>query len=169
MDGNYDRQQGVFDANTDQRAGGRANLNAQLTDNWNIQLGTNYLADHLRLPQNDNDILGIVSSGILGSAFDDSVPGKACPSPGCAHGYLNGQIPQVLEAVWQTRQDIQRFQNSLSSNYQPLHWLKATGTVGLDYLSRYDNELIPPASVFFDSLPPINCVKVAVTVASVGP
>jgi hypothetical protein len=153
MDGNYDRQQGVFDANTDQRAGGRANLNAQLTDNWNIQLGTNYLADHLRLPQNDNDILGIVSSGILGSAFDDSVPGKACPSPGCAHGYLNGQIPQVLEAVWQTRQDIQRFQNSLSSNYQPLHWLKATGTVGLDYLSRYDNEIIPPASVFFGSLP----------------
>jgi hypothetical protein len=129
------------------------NLNAQLTDTWNIQLGTNYLADHLRLPQNDNDILGIVSSGILGSAFDDSIPGKACPSPGCAHGYLNGQIPQVLEAVWQTRQDIQRFQNSISSNYQPLHWLKATGTVGLDYLSRYDNELIPPASVFFGSLP----------------
>jgi len=153
IDGNYDRQQGVFDANTDQRAGGRMNLNAQLTDSWNIQLGTNYLADHLRLPQNDNDILGIVSSGILGSAFDDSIPGKACPSPGCAHGYLNGQIPQVLEAVWQTRQDIQRFQNSITSNYQPLHWLKASGTVGLDYLSRYDNELIPPASVFFGSLP----------------
>ena len=153
IDGNYDRQQGVFDANTDQRAGGRMNLNAQLTDSWNIQLGTNYLADHLRLPQNDNDILGIVSSGVLGSAFDDSIPGKACPSPGCAHGYLNGQIPQVLEAVWQTRQDIQRFQNSISSNYQPLHWLKATGTVGLDYLSRYDNEIIPPASVFFGSLP----------------
>jgi TonB-dependent starch-binding outer membrane protein SusC len=151
--GNYDRQQGVFTANTDQRAGGRANLTAQLTDNWNIQLGSNYLADHLRLPQNDNDILGIVSSGLLGSAFDDSVPGKACPSPGCAHGYLNGQIPQALEAVWQTRQDIQRFQNSITSNYQPLHWLKATGTVGLDYLNRYDNELIPPASVFFGSLP----------------
>ncbi|HCU12962.1 MAG TPA: hypothetical protein DGB72_12635 [Gemmatimonadetes bacterium] len=151
--GNYDRQQGVFDANTDQRVGGRANLTAQLTDNWNLQLGTNYLADHLRLPQDDNDILGIVSSGILGSAFDDSVPGKACPPPACAHGYLNGQIPQVLEAVWQTRQDIQRFQNSLTSNYQPLSWLKATGTFGLDYLGRYDNELIPPASVFFGSLP----------------
>jgi TonB-dependent starch-binding outer membrane protein SusC len=151
--GNYDRQQGVFDANTDQRAGGRVNLTAQLTDNWNIQLGTNYLADHLRLPQDDNDILGIVSSGLLGSAFDDSVPGQACPSPGCAHGYLNGQIPQVLEAVWQTRQDIQRFQNTITSNYQPLQWLRATGTVGLDYLNRYDNELIPPASVFFGSLP----------------
>jgi TonB-linked SusC/RagA family outer membrane protein len=151
--GNYDRQQGVFDANTDQRAGGRANVTAQLTDNWNVQLGTNYLADHLRLPQDDNNTLGIVSAGLLGSAFDDSVPGKACPAPGCAHGYLNGQIPQALEAVWFTRQDIQRFQNSLTSNYQPLHWLKATGTFGLDYLGRWDNEIIPPASVFFGSLP----------------
>lgn len=152
--GNYDRQQGVFDANTDQRAGGRLNLTAQLTDNWNIQLGTNYLADHLRLPQNDNNILGIVSSGLLGSAFDDSIPGQPCArATGCAHGYLNGQIPQALEAVWQTRQDIQRFQNSITSNYQPLQWLKATGTFGLDYLSRYDNELIPPASVFFGALP----------------
>lgn len=152
--GNYDRQQGVFDANTDQRAGGRANLTAQLSDNWNVQLGTNYLADHLRLPQNDNDILGIVSSGVLGSAFDDSIPGKACArATGCAHGYLNGQIPQALEAVWQTRQDVQRFQNSLTSNYQPMSWLRASGTFGLDYLGRWDNELIPPASVFFGSLP----------------
>jgi TonB-linked SusC/RagA family outer membrane protein len=151
--GNYDRQQGVFDANSDQRVGGRANVTAQLTDLWNVQIGTNYLADHLRLPQDDNNTLGIVSAGLLGSAFDDSVPGKACPPPGCAHGYLNGQIPQALEAVWQTRQDIQRFQNSITSNYQPLHWLKATGTLGLDYLGRWDNELIPPASVFFGSLP----------------
>lgn len=153
LGGNYDRQQGVFDANVDQRVGGRMNLSAQLRDNWNIQIGTNYLADHLRLPQNDNNILGIISSGILGSAFDDSIPGKACPPPGCSHGYLNGQIPQVLEAVWQTRQDIQRFQNSITSTFQPLGWLKATGTFGLDYLGRHDNETIPPASVFFGALP----------------
>jgi len=151
--GNYDRQQGVFDANTDQRVGGRLNLSAQMSDNWNVQIGSNYLADHLRLPQNDNDILGIISSGLLGSAFDDTVPGKACPPPGCAHGYLDGQIPQALEAVWFTRQDIQRFQNSLTSNYQPLSWLRSTATFGLDYLGRWDNEIIPPASVFFGSLP----------------
>ncbi|MFN2603919.1 MAG: SusC/RagA family TonB-linked outer membrane protein [Gemmatimonadaceae bacterium] len=151
--GNYDREQGVFAANTDQRVGGRLNLTAQLTHNWNAQIGTNYLADHIRLPQNDNDILGIVSSGLLGGAFDDTVPGQACPPPGCAHGYLNGQIPQALEAVWFTRQDIQRFQNSLTSSYQPLHWLKATGTFGLDYLGRWDNEIIPPNAVFFGSLP----------------
>jgi TonB-linked SusC/RagA family outer membrane protein len=163
--GNYDRQQGVFDANVDQRGGGRANLSAQLTDNWNIALGTNYLADHLRLPQDDNNTLGIVSAGMLGTAFDDSIPAhdgipdQPCRNPTtlavvvCAHGYLNGQTPQTLEAVWQTRQDIQRFQNTITSNYQPLHWLKANGTIGLDYLNRWDNEIIPPATVTFGSLP----------------
>jgi TonB-dependent starch-binding outer membrane protein SusC len=163
--GNYDRQQGVFDANVDQRAGGRANLSAQLTDNWNIALGTNYLADHLRLPQDDNNTLGIVSAGMLGTAFDDSIPAhdgipdQPCRNATtlavvvCAHGYLNGQTPQTLEAVWQTRQDIQRFQNTITSNYQPLHWLKANGTIGLDYLNRWDNEIIPPATVTFGSLP----------------
>lgn len=148
--GNYDRQQGVFTANTDQRVGARLNLTAQLLDNWNVQLGTNYLADHLRLPINDNAAQGIISSGFLGSAFDDTIPGKACAGPaGCAHGYLAGQTPTSLHAGWIVRQDIQRFQNSLTSSFQPLHWLKATGTFGLDYLSRWDNSLIIPNTVFF--------------------
>jgi TonB-dependent starch-binding outer membrane protein SusC len=61
------------------------------------------------------------------------------------------QDPQSIEAGWVTRQDIQRFQNSLTSNYQPLQWLHATGTFGLDYLSRWDNELLTPNTVFFSA------------------
>jgi TonB-linked SusC/RagA family outer membrane protein len=152
LGGNFDRQQGVLDPSKDQRTSGRANLAVQLRDNWNVRVGTNYLTDHVRFPQNDNDILGVISSGILGSAFDDSVPGQPCPPPGCSHGYLSGQIPQAIYAI-DTRQDVQRFQNSVATDYQPLSWLKATGTFGLDYLNRYDNELVPPASVFFGSLP----------------
>ena len=150
--GNFDRQQGVLAPSKDQRAQGRLNVTMQLRDNWNLQLGTSYLADHLTFPQNDNDILGVVSSGILGRTQDDSIPGHACAPPGCAHGYLSGQTPQALYAI-DSRQDVQRFQNSVTTNYQPLTWLKATATTGLDYDNRYDNELIPPNSVFFGSLP----------------
>ncbi|HST07553.1 MAG TPA: carboxypeptidase regulatory-like domain-containing protein, partial [Gemmatimonadaceae bacterium] len=63
LSGNFDKQQGVFEINTEQRAGGRANLSVQLRDNWNVQIGASYLADHLRLPQNDNNILGILPGG----------------------------------------------------------------------------------------------------------
>jgi len=147
--GNFDRQQGVFEVSQDQRASGRANLSVQMRDNWNVQLGTSYLAAHTRFPQNDNNILGIVSSGLLGSAFDDNPPGPTCVG---AHGYLSGQCPQAIYA-FNTRQDVQRFENTVNTSYQPLSWLTATGVAGLDYLNRYDNEVVPPQKVFFGSLP----------------
>lgn len=139
--GNYDRQQGVFVTSKDNRASGRANISMQLRDNWNLQIGTSYLADHLRLPQNDNNTLGIISAGLLGTAFDG--PGK---------GYLNGIFPEMVYAI-NTRQDTQRFENTLNSSFQPLSWLTATAVAGLDYLNRYDNEVIPPNRVAFGSLP----------------
>ena len=48
-----------------------------------------------------------------------------------------------------TRQDVQRFENSINTSYQPLGWLTATGVFGLDYLNRYDNEVLPPNQVNF--------------------
>jgi TonB-linked SusC/RagA family outer membrane protein len=142
VSGNYDREQGVFEVSQDQRASGRANLSMQLRDDWNVQIGSSYLAAHTRLPQNDNNVLGIVSSGLLGNAFDDPV----------AHGYLSGQIPQAIYAI-NTRQDVNRFENTLNTSYQPLSWLTATVVAGLDYLNRYDNEVVPPNQVSFGSLP----------------
>src|SRR4029078_2854100 len=55
LSGNYDRQQGVFAVRQEYRGWGRANLTVQLRDNWMVQIATSYLADHLRLPQNDNN------------------------------------------------------------------------------------------------------------------
>jgi TonB-linked SusC/RagA family outer membrane protein len=141
LSGNYSRQQGVFEVSQENRASGRANLSVQLRENWMVQIGTSYLADHLRLPQNDNNTLGIISAAMLGRAFDDA-----------SHGYLNGQVPQALYAI-NTRQDVQRFENTVNTSYQPLSWLTATAVAGLDYLDRYDNEVIPPNMVTFGSLP----------------
>lgn len=159
LGGNFDRQQGVFQASTEQRGSGRANVTAQLRPTWNVQVSTSYLADHIRLPQNDNNTLGIVSTGLLGSAFDDSVAAKPCtggpsfnPSL-CGHGYLSGIVPSLTEHGIITRQDVQRFENSVNSTFQPLPWLTANGIAGLDYLNRYDNETVIPNAVPFGSLP----------------
>jgi TonB-linked SusC/RagA family outer membrane protein len=155
--GNFEKDQGVFEISQDQRASGRANLSVQMRDNWNVQLGTSYLASHTRFPQNDNNVLGIISSALLGSAFDDTPPTPPCTGAANsnlagAHGYLSGQCPQAIYAI-NTHQDVQRFENTLNTSYQPLSWLTATGVAGLDYLNRYDNEVVPPNQVFFGSLP----------------
>jgi TonB-linked SusC/RagA family outer membrane protein len=140
--GNYDKQQGVFTSSLDQRGAGRANVSMQLRDNWNLQIGSSYLADHLRLPQNDNNTLGIVSAGLLGSARNSPV----------TLGYLSGATPEQIYNI-NTRQDLNRFESSLNTAYQPLSWLTATVVGGLDYLNRWDNELVPPNKVNFGSLP----------------
>ena len=141
VSGNFDRQQGVFAVDQDQKASGRANVNAVLSPQLNVQVGSSYLTDHLRLPQNDNNTLGIVSAALLGGAF-----------PNAADGYLNGQLPQVLYAI-NTRQDIQRYGSTINSTYTPLSWLTATGVFGLDYTNRWDHEVVPPNVVTFGSLP----------------
>jgi TonB-linked SusC/RagA family outer membrane protein len=152
--GDYDREQGVIFTSQDQRTNMRANLNAQLQNNWNLQIGTGYTADHLRFPQNDNDVLGVVSGGILGSALCAPINGViTCPGGDTvSKGYIAGQTPQAIYAI-NTKQDVQRFTNSASSTYQPLPWLTAIGNAGLDFVMRHDNEVVPPNQVFFGSLP----------------
>ena len=152
--GDYDREQGVIFSSQDQRTNMRANINAQLKNNWNLQVGSGYTADHLRFPQNDNDVLGVISGGILGSALC-TVSGSTVTCPGgdtVSHGYIAGQSPQALYAI-NTKQDVQRFTNTASSTYQPLPWLTAIGNAGLDFVMRHDNETIPPNQVTFGSLP----------------
>jgi TonB-linked SusC/RagA family outer membrane protein len=152
--GDYDREQGVIFASQDQRTNMRANLNAQLKNNWNLQIGSGYTADHLRFPQNDNDVLGVVSGGILGSALCAPVTGviTCAGADTVSKGYIAGQPPQAIYAI-NTKQDVQRFTNSVSSTYQPLGWLTARGDAGLDFVLRHDNEVVPPNQVFFGSLP----------------
>jgi TonB-linked SusC/RagA family outer membrane protein len=142
ISGDYGRDQGVFAWNNDQRVNLRANVNSQLRDNLNIAVSSGYITDHLRLPQNDNDVLGIISGGLLGSSVFDSA----------SQGYLAGQPPSAIAAI-DTRQDVNRFINTVTANFQALKWLSATGTAGLDFLNRHDLETVPPNKVFFGSLP----------------
>lgn len=149
ISGSFDREQGVIYTSQDQRSNFRANLNTQLRPNWTLQIGSSYLADHLRLPQDDNNTLGVVSSGILGGTIDCSAA-TPCGTDTSSRGYQNGQTPQALYAI-ETRQDVQRFVNTANSNLQLLPWLSAVGTAGLDLTLRHDTQLEPPGKINFGS------------------
>lgn len=133
---------GVYVPNTFSRASFRANVSAQLRPTLNTQVATNYLTTRLRFPQNDNDILGIISGGLLGSAFD---------SP-ASRGYLAGQTPQEIYAI-NTREQVDRFIGSTNTTWQALSWLSLTGVAGVDFFNRRNLETVPPNKVNFGSLP----------------
>lgn len=131
LSGDYYREQGVYDPNALRRYNLRANVGAQLNPKFNIQANSHYLHSRVAFPQNDNNLEGLVSGGLLGASADNSNDGYFFVSP------------DKLFAL-NTNQDIERFTGGVTANYQPLNWLSAVFTAGIDYTNRYDQFLVVP-------------------------
>lgn len=142
ISGDADRDNGVYEPNTFRRTSLRANVTSQLRENLDVAISSAYISSRLKFPQNDNNILGIISGAILGSAFDNPT----------SRGYIAGQTPQELFAI-DTRENVERFIGSATANLQITNWLSGIGTAGVDYLNRRNLETVPPNRVNFGSLP----------------
>lgn len=133
--GDFYREQGVYAINRERQISLRGNVRGQLRDNLDVSLNTGYVQSRLRLPQNDNNVRGIIPGGLLGYAI---------PNYAGLGGY-GFDTPQDIEAI-NTQQNVDRFTSAARSNWQPLSWLSAIGTAGVDFANRIDQEFIPPAS-----------------------
>lgn len=141
--GESENEEGVYEVSQLRRSNARANLTGQLRSNLSVNVSTSYMSSDLRLPQNDNNLLGVISCGLLGAARDNPV----------SRGFCSGQPPSAIFAGINTRQQIERFVGGVRANWTPLTWLSATGQFGTDILNRHDNETVLPNVVFFGSLP----------------
>lgn len=142
LSGDWDAEKGVLAWNRVHHFDTRANITVQPRDNMSLTASVGYLQSRLRLPQNDNNILGVLGGGLLGNAEDDPT----------GRGYILGQTPQAISAI-NTQQNVDRFTGSVNGSWQLVKWLNLFSTVGLDFTNRVDQELIPPEAVFFADLP----------------
>ena len=139
LSGDVDRDQGVVSPNNFRRVNLRANVTSQLLSTLSAQVYSTYTSSRLAFPQNDNNILGVVSSGLLGSAFNNA-----------SKGYLAGQTPQEIFAI-DTDEEVERFISSALTTWQALPWLSATGQFGVDFLNRRNKETLAANEVFFNA------------------
>jgi TonB-linked SusC/RagA family outer membrane protein len=140
--GDVQREDGVQETNDDRRTNFRANVRANLRDNWSVQVNTGYAGDRLKLPVNDNSVLGLLSVALLGRPLSrDSLSG----------GFFSGFTPEILENL-AVRQRTDRFLTSVTTNAQLLPWLSASGVAGLDYLNQVSFQAIQPNRVDFGDL-----------------
>jgi TonB-linked SusC/RagA family outer membrane protein len=139
---NWDRQLGILQWNTISHFDMRANVSAQPRDNMNLTASVGYVQSRLRLPQNDNDILGVLGGGLLGNVQDDPT----------SRGYLAGQTPQEISAI-STHQNVDRFTGSVTGSWLVVPWLNLNATTGLDFTNSVNQELVPPNEVLFGDLP----------------
>lgn len=131
MSGQFDKDQGVYEINKLRHATLRANATAHLGSNFDLTVNSSYGQNRLRLPQNDNNVRGVIPSGILGLVFDDPVN----------HGF-QFQQPANIFAI-NTQQNTERYTGSATATWRPLTWLSFNGVTGLDFSNRIDQELIP--------------------------
>lgn len=142
LSGNFDKQVGILEWNQIHHTDVRANVSAQPRDNMNLTASVGYVQSRLRLPQNDNDILGVLGGGLLGSFQDDPV----------SRGYILGQTPQQISAI-STHDNTDRFTSSVVGSWTVIPWLNLNATAGLDFTNSAAQELTPPNAVFFGDLP----------------
>ena len=132
--GHFNKEDGVYPVNTSRQVNLLANVFDHVRSNMDIQATALYTNGRLRLPQNDNNVFGVLSSGFLGGS--DSTVNEG-------YGFLS---PAQSFSI-QTYQNVDHFTGSLQANYRPLSWLEAHAVVGTDFLSRYDENTTFPGVI----------------------
>ncbi len=123
--------------NDDRKVNLRANIGARVADGLNVNVSSGFVTSRLHLPQNDNNALGIVPSGLLGSYS---------PLLG-QHGY--GFLTPTEVFSIETMQEINRYTASTQATYLPpfATWLSARATLGMDVTDRHDSSFSPVGAV----------------------
>jgi TonB-linked SusC/RagA family outer membrane protein len=139
LSGDWEHEEGVYEDVSDlENLNLRANLSSQLTEQLDVSVQTGFINSDLRLPENDNNVLGILPSAFFGGGTEDD-----------AYGFFRLDDLKAID----TKQRVERFIGSVQGNYRPLTWLSFNSTVGMDVINRWDNQTIPPQRVFFSDLP----------------
>ena len=121
----------------------RTNVNANLTQATEVGVNVGYVTSTVLLPQNDNNVLGMLPSGFFGKASPSDTAaagscGAACGGNSGWGFYKPGEIFSLLR-----QQGIERFTSSLQATSHPTSWLNLRGTVGYDINNRTDYSFNP--------------------------
>ncbi len=112
----------------------RTNVQAQLRRNVDVSLKTGLVISNGRLPQNDNNVTGILPSGLFGKGF----PGTRTIGTSVVSSWGFSKPGEVFAIL--TSQDITRFTGSVNATWRPTPHITARATAGLDHTNRVDRQ-----------------------------
>src|SRR2546425_5012829 len=118
----------VRDPNYLHRVSARANVDFDVSPRAHVALATGYLSSDVRMPINDNNILGVLPSGFLGLG-DSTING--------GWGFFPpGDVFQI-----RTTQAVERLTGSLRGSWRPLSFLETSLVLGMDRVRQSDRQL----------------------------
>ncbi|HYK09721.1 MAG TPA: SusC/RagA family TonB-linked outer membrane protein [Gemmatimonadales bacterium] len=130
----YNFENGVYAVDYQKQVFLRGNLHQQASSNLVFDVSTGYVNSRLRLPQNDNNTFGVLSSGFLGTT-------NAAVNDG--YGFLTPQQSFSVQAY----QYIDHFTGSFQAKYTPYSWLAVNAVLGNDFVSRQDQNTDVPGLI----------------------
>jgi TonB-linked SusC/RagA family outer membrane protein len=114
----------------------RANIDATLSPKLDAAFSSGFISSRNRLPQNDNNALGLGSNAYGGPGFEH---GRISTLGFDLHGYRSTTPAEAFQDVYE--QYINRFIGSGNFNYRPTSWLTGRLESGVDYTGRTDQQL----------------------------
>lgn len=119
----------------------RANLNIALSPKLDLAVSSGFIALRSRLPQSDNNSLGLLSNAFGGPGYEFfGAPSTTTSSLGYQlHGYRQSTPAESFQDV--STQYINRFIGSTTLNYRPTSWLSGHVDAGMDYTARADQQI----------------------------
>ena len=125
--------------NARKRTSVRLNVQANLNPRMDVAVQTGFVSSTQRLPQTDNNTVGLLSNGFGGPGNKDN--GR--------FGYRLYTPDQFFSET--VTQDVNRFIGSATGNWRPSSWLAVRVLGGVDFTNRVDTDLCRR-----DQCPPIN-------------
>src|SRR5207237_3885623 len=117
----------------------RANLQAVRSSKADLTRSARRVQSNTRLPQNDNNVTGVLGSGPCGKVWPTRYQHCLTPLlPGASQSrqwgfFLPGDVFSA-----RTQQDITRLTSSVQGNWRPTAAITGRATIGIDYTDRMD-------------------------------
>jgi len=179
LSGGYRNEQGDLPSNSLEKYNARANLSLQPSEKVDISVSTGYVSSDAFLPENDNNLFGVVGNA-LGTSFwgpikrpDPTTGGEAIQSCFLAYEFARATgdplqdatdslcaspyfvaVPNSMDKIASRKHDqaVERFMGSANFTYRPMDFWTNRLTVGYDSHSARTNTIVPvdPSRPFGD-------------------
>lgn len=138
ISGDIEDEQGVIAYNELNRASIRANLNAEISDDLDVQISSGYIDSDLSINSNDNSVFSPLINGLVGRAFFNPDTTQAIFGQNF-RAFSPGELREYVPT-----EDINRLTLGGQANYNPLSWLSLALNSGLDFTNRFYQLTLQP-------------------------
>lgn len=147
VSGQFDDEEGVISYNKQEKINLRANMDAAVSETFDLSVSFGYTKADLGLNNNDNSIFSPIINGLLGRAYyvpptEGEFPAGVPNDDNYGFGFNQYELQNLV-----INNDVDRMTLSGNATWRPLAWLTLSGNGGLDLTDTHDFSTLQPGKL----------------------